>query len=57
MKRGGNLVALTGNLEVSAAGDVRITPSGTMQAARDVRGPLTAMWRSKAERRALARLP
>ena len=36
---GGNLVALTGNLEVSAAGDVKITPSGTMQAARDVRGP------------------
>ncbi|WP_158658300.1 hemagglutinin repeat-containing protein [Achromobacter sp. AONIH1] len=34
---GGNLVALTGHLEVSAAGDVRITPSGTMQAARDVR--------------------
>ena len=34
---GGNLVALTGNLEVSAAGDVKITPSGTMQAARDVR--------------------
>ena len=26
---GGNLVALTGNLEVSAAGDVKITPSGT----------------------------
>ena len=35
---GGNLVALTGNLEVSAAGDVKITPSGTMQAARDARG-------------------
>ncbi|MDH1179669.1 hemagglutinin repeat-containing protein [Achromobacter mucicolens] len=34
---GGNLVALTGNLEVSASGDVRIAPSAAVQAARDLR--------------------
>ncbi|MFD4840497.1 hemagglutinin repeat-containing protein [Achromobacter sp. NPDC058515] len=34
---GGNLVALTGDLQVSAAGDVRIAPSATMQAGRDLR--------------------
>ncbi|WP_162259901.1 hemagglutinin repeat-containing protein [Achromobacter sp. Root83] len=34
---GGDLVALTGDLQVSAAGDVRIAPSATMQAARDLR--------------------
>jgi filamentous hemagglutinin len=34
---GGNLVALTGDLQVSAAGDVRIAPSATLQAARDMR--------------------
>ncbi|WP_165359304.1 hemagglutinin repeat-containing protein [Achromobacter agilis] len=34
---GGNLVALTGDLQVSAAGDVRIAPSATVQAARDLR--------------------
>ncbi len=34
---GGNLVALTGDLEVSASGDVRIAPSAAMQAGRDLR--------------------
>ncbi|CAO3947873.1 hemagglutinin repeat-containing protein [Achromobacter mucicolens] len=34
---GGNLVALTGDLEVSASGDVRIAPSAAVQAARDLR--------------------
>ncbi|WEX94598.1 hemagglutinin repeat-containing protein [Achromobacter sp. SS2-2022] len=34
---GGNLVALTGDLHVDAAGDLRITPSGTAQAAGAVR--------------------
>ncbi|WP_167401035.1 hemagglutinin repeat-containing protein [Achromobacter spanius] len=34
---GGNLVALTGDLEVSAAGDVRIAPSAAVQAARNLR--------------------
>ncbi|AYD67039.1 filamentous hemagglutinin N-terminal domain-containing protein [Achromobacter sp. B7] len=34
---GGNLVALTGDLHVNAAGDVRITPSGTVQAAGALR--------------------
>ncbi|WP_198158123.1 hemagglutinin repeat-containing protein [Achromobacter spanius] len=33
---GGNLVALTGDLEVSAAGDVRIAPSAAVQAARNL---------------------
>ncbi|ASC66844.1 hypothetical protein B9P52_22320 [Achromobacter denitrificans] len=34
---GGNLAALTGDLHVSAAGDVRIAPGATVQAARDLR--------------------
>ncbi|QVQ28286.1 hemagglutinin repeat-containing protein [Achromobacter deleyi] len=34
---GGNLVALTGDLQVSASGDVRIAPSAAVQAARDLR--------------------
>ncbi|MDH0093470.1 hemagglutinin repeat-containing protein [Achromobacter mucicolens] len=34
---GGDLVALTGDLEVSASGDVRIAPSAAVQAARDLR--------------------
>lgn len=34
---GGNLVALTGDLHVDAAGDLRITPSGTAQAAGALR--------------------
>ncbi|MFJ3464517.1 hemagglutinin repeat-containing protein [Achromobacter spanius] len=34
---GSNLVALTGDLEVSASGDVRIAPSAAVQAARDLR--------------------
>ncbi|WP_162253555.1 hemagglutinin repeat-containing protein [Achromobacter sp. Root565] len=34
---GGNLVALTGDLEVSASGDVRIAPGAAVQAARDLR--------------------
>ena len=34
---GGNLAALTGDLHVSAAGDVRIAPGATVQAARDIR--------------------
>ncbi|SIT29110.1 hemagglutinin repeat-containing protein [Achromobacter sp. MFA1 R4] len=34
---GGNLVALTGDLQVSASGDVRIAPSAAIQAARDLR--------------------
>lgn len=34
---GGNLVALTGDLEVSASGDVRIAPSAAVQAARDLK--------------------
>ena len=45
---GGNLVALTGNLEVSAAGDVKITPSGTMRRRVMCAWPPVAMWRSKA---------
>ncbi|MGE8657767.1 MAG: hemagglutinin repeat-containing protein [Achromobacter sp.] len=34
---GGNLAALTGDLRVSAAGDVRIAPRATVQAAGDLR--------------------
>jgi len=34
---GGNLVALTGDLQVTAAGDVRIAPRGTAQAAGNLR--------------------
>lgn len=34
---GGDLVALTGDLQVSASGDVRIAPSAAVQAARDLR--------------------
>ncbi|MFY1942918.1 hemagglutinin repeat-containing protein [Achromobacter xylosoxidans] len=34
---GGNLAALTGDLQVSAAGDVRIAPRATMQAAGNLR--------------------
>jgi len=34
---GGDLIALTGDLEVSASGDVRIAPSAAMQAGRDLR--------------------
>ncbi|WP_155865155.1 hemagglutinin repeat-containing protein [Achromobacter xylosoxidans] len=34
---GGNLAALTGDLQVSAAGDVRIEPRATMQAAGNLR--------------------
>ncbi|WP_144656374.1 hemagglutinin repeat-containing protein [Achromobacter dolens] len=34
---GGNLMALTGDLQVNAAGDVRIAPRATVQAAGDLR--------------------
>ncbi|CAB3870568.1 hemagglutinin repeat-containing protein [Achromobacter animicus] len=34
---GGDLIALTGDLEVSASGDLRIAPSAAMQAGRDLR--------------------
>ncbi|MGW9064026.1 hemagglutinin repeat-containing protein [Achromobacter animicus] len=34
---GGDLIALTGDLDVSASGDVRIAPSAAMQAGRDLR--------------------
>ncbi|MFH7112046.1 hypothetical protein ACFWXM_29685, partial [Achromobacter xylosoxidans] len=34
---GGNLAALTGDLQVSAAGDVRIAPRATVQAAGNLR--------------------